>query len=257
MGINALKCTHLLVRLLTTLEAINMNTIARTIILLLATLFIFNLPAICQEDTSRPKIISITPLDSPEKKAPLPQTPNSRTLIIVYNDGEQIELTKWLWFYARIEWVTLPEEPKKKRGILKEIFNPPSIEERAREDMEDRVGKRPIQHLQVINEPSKNLKLSMEGLSKPGVSLNDIELSETQFSSIKFVWKDRNLNKVIVSLSNGKMIEFPVLKPPGNRELYLEGNTTVNGFSGRFVKLLSTRVSENSEADTIVEIKIK
>jgi hypothetical protein len=99
--------------------------------------------------------------------------------------------------------------------------------------------------------------------------LDNIELSEAQFSSIKFVWKVRDLEKVrdfeklrdlekvIVSLTNGRTIEFPLLKAPNGEELYLEGNTNVNGFSGRFSKILSTRASEHSEVGTIVEIKIK
>lgn len=225
-----------------------MYTNTRTIILLLTVILILSSTAFSQKDASPPIVISVGPTKSDSKALP---TPNTKPLIIIYSDGEQIELTDWLWHYSSSVWIA-PEEPKKKKkSILSEIFNPsppPTLSD-------DPLGlkKRPVQQISSVS--SRNLKLSMEGLSKPGISLDDIELSETQFSSIKFIWKERELDRVIVSLTSGKTIEFPVLKPSIGQELYLEGNTNVNGFSGRFSKILNTRLY--SERGTIVEIKVK
>src|SRR2546423_15404382 len=104
-----------------------MITITRILLFLLANLFILNSTAISQKKTSPQRVISVTPIESSS------QTPNSKTLVIVYSDGEQVELTHWLWYYTSREWVT----PKKmKKSILGEIFNPPSAED----IMRDQVG---------------------------------------------------------------------------------------------------------------------
>ncbi|MFL6281908.1 MAG: hypothetical protein ACJ74Q_01925 [Pyrinomonadaceae bacterium] len=195
-------------------------------ILLLTSLLVFNSISVSQ---TKPPQIDLT---------------TKRNLTIVYKNGVQIELTHWYWYYNGYN-----------NTAVNDLLN-------ARSDPLSKKKKPSIPE-----NPDKyaiNLILNMKALNVEGVSLNDIELSENQFSSIKFIWKDKDdtsimLEKVIVSLTTGKTIELPKLEPPtGSADITLKGKTSVNGFSGDFSK----RIDEggylaNSAPSPIIEIRVQ
>jgi len=157
----------------------------------------------------------------------------TRKAIIAFSDGTEMEVTNWYWFYLETKTTKMPslpgfpqtEPPKSTKGKTK---------------------------------TSNVLMLSMRELVERGLFATDMEISETQISSIEFKWDASILNKVIVSLLNGKKVEIPSLEPVAPyTDLYLEGRASVNGFEGDFEKKLSEITKSATAKGTIVAIRFR
>jgi hypothetical protein len=194
-------------------------------------------------------LLIFIPVAFSQNAKPIIDLTNKKKLIIVYKNGVQIELTNWGWFYKGDDYAAVNRYFENNRNINSDPLS--------------RKNKKPAMP-PVPDTTTGNLMLNMKALNVDGVSLNDFVLSENDFSSIKFIWKDRDtgniaLDKVVISLTNGKTIELPRLDPPnGYIEMTLEGNTNINGFSGKFSKRLDGGgYLTNSAPSPIIEIRVQ
>lgn len=185
---------------------------------------------------------------------------------IIYNDNAQTEVTNWSWEYRGTKI-----KPKKK-----DPFKLPSLNSSRPFMSRNLVIAHPILSTYIssfqlpgegyerepVYELSNKLVISLAALSQRGVHLGKLEVTEAELSSIKYIWKPDNsaIEKVVVSLKNGKTIELPELMPALSYayELYLNGDAFVQGFKGSYSAKVSGKnpgVPGEEKNMVIVEIR--
>jgi hypothetical protein len=180
---------------------------------------------------------------------------STKKLLIIYKDGGRVELSNWYWYYVDDTTPGLIGLEETRIAIGIGPSGPPKKPKKKDSKSKD----------SDYTKTSNNLFLSMNSLNARGIQLNDLELSETQFNSIKFIWKDKGTNvneildRVVVTLADGRTVELPRLEPSTPySHLFLKGVTRVNGFEGNFSKEMNFSATPIGEAaNAIIEIKIQ
>jgi hypothetical protein len=189
---------------------------------------------------------------------------STKKVTVIYNDGAKVELNSWFWYYQ----VDKSNNPRvlavnNISSFLKsgdDIYGPTlDLSKKSRSKGKD-VPTQP----RLISRPSYILFLDMSSLHSHGVSLQDVEISDSEITSIKFLWdtsvakKEIPLKGVVISRANGKTIELPYLAPShGYRYISLEGATKVDGMWGNFLEYVSERYVFKPDEPYIVEIKFQ
>jgi hypothetical protein len=156
-----------------------------------------------------------------------------------------VELSNWYWFYDEQASQTLPymtSDPTTPDSLFKKKPKPKDT-----------------------TKTSNRLLLNMRALNIHGASFDDLELSEAQFSSIRFIWKDKGndlyniLDKVLISIADGRTVELLQLEPAfPYRELHLMGDTNIKGFSAKFSEYLGgTTTPRGLDSVALVEIRVQ
>lgn len=160
----------------------------------------------------------------------------NRKATVTFADGAEIDVTNWSWFYVEMKTPKFTPVPG--------FSGPPPAE--------------PPKATKGKTKTSNVLMLSMRELVERGIYSTDMNISETQISSIEFKWTGNLLKAVVVSLLDGKRVEIPSLQPVAPyADLYFEGRATVNGFDGDFERKVSGIVNITSVKGTVVAIRFR